>query len=278
MIKSLAGVTIVMPDLDVGIASYRDWLGYVCAGIEPVGRLRAHGWGVQEVANARMAMLYPASGEDRFIRLVEGEPDPSYGPYLSLGWAAAEIIVQDVDALAVRLSAANSPFRTIGPPAVLDFEFTDQIKAMQVRGPGGEILYLTEVGAEIPGFDLPTAGSFVGQLFIMVLGARSIAEGASVYAKLGHPVGPDIRARIGVLSNAYGLSPDHRHILATVSLEDASLIEVDVLPTPPLPRALSSIGLPSGIAMVSFIGTPVNDGGAMLIGASGEWIEILPKS
>lgn len=47
---------------------------------------------------------------------------------------------------------------------------------MQVRGPSGEVLYLTEVKAEIPGFDLPFAGSFVDYPFIVILGGHSLEE------------------------------------------------------------------------------------------------------
>ena len=56
------------------------------------------------------------------------------------GWNAAELIVEDVDGLAVQLE--NSPFKIIGSPA--DLSFTKNIRAMQVMGPANEILYLTQ--------------------------------------------------------------------------------------------------------------------------------------
>ena len=199
-----------------------------------------------------------------------------------LGWTAAEIVVENVEVLAEQL--ANSPFRIIGPPAVLDFEFTDQLKAMQVVGPGGEVLYFTEIGGEIPGFDLPKAMSFVGQLFIMVLAATNVSAAGAFYAAQGRPIGPTIEAAIEIVSAAHGLPPTHRHSLATIAFENLSLLEVDAFPDGTTLRSRSSVGLPSGIAMVSVW---AGDGsardsaagsakpGRVTIGAAGELIEML---
>lgn len=271
-IEALAGVTIVVPNLQAGIGAYRDWLGYVPGEVAVVGDALAAQWGAPGAAAARTVTLCPESGETRFIRLIEGQADPGYQPLASLGWIAAEIIVQDVDALAERLGAETSPFKIIGPPAVLDFEFTDQIKAMQVVGPGGETLYLTEVGAPIPGFHLPAAKSFVGAPFIMVLGARDIAHAAAHYASPRHPLGPVFEARIEVLSTALDMPTAYRHRLATVAFGESTLIEIDAFPPHAPIRALSTVGMPSGIAVVSFLG--VNPQPRMT-GAAGEWFEII---
>jgi hypothetical protein len=208
--------------------------------------------------------------------LVEATPG-DFQPYTSTGWAAAEIVVGDLDRVAERL--ADSPFRIIGPPAVLDFDFTDQIRAMQVEGPGREVLYLTEVGAEIPGFDLPRATGLVGELFVAVLGGASIDEMAAPYAALGRPAGPAFQARIEVLAAAHGMDLQMRHSLSTVALPDSSLIEIDAFPGACPPRAASAIGLPSGIAIASFAatldGSPIAEP-RLMTGAAGEWIELLP--
>jgi catechol 2,3-dioxygenase-like lactoylglutathione lyase family enzyme len=272
-IKALAGATLVTPDLEAAIAAYDRYLGYRGAAAEPVGGERAAAWGAPAAADALMATLYPESGEDRFLRLIEGRPAPGYRPMGSLGWNAVELVVQDLDGLAARLS--DSPFEIIGPPAVLDFDFTDKIRAMQVVGPGGEVLYLTQIDAEIPGFDLPAANSFVGLPFIMVLGGGAIAETAAPYAGLGRPVGPTIEARVEVLSRAHAIDPAFRHSLATIALDDRSLIEVDAFPETATPRPPSSIGLPSAIAMASF----TTEGPAQVIrGAAGELIELIAQS
>ena len=274
-IDSLAGVTIVVPDLNAGIAAYRDWLGYVPGGAQAVGDALAAQWRAPGAVAARTVTLCPESRETRFIRLVEGRAYPGYQPLASLGWIAAEIIVQDVDALAERLGVETCPFKIIGPPAVLDFEFTDQIKAMQVIGLGGETLYLTQVGAQIPGFDLPAAQSFVGAPFIMVLGARDIADAATPYASLRHPLGPVFEARIQVLSKAFDMPTSHRYRLATVAFGESTLIEIDAFPPDAPMRVLSTVGMPSGIAMVSFLGASPQP---RMTGTAGEWFEIITNS
>ena len=272
MIDQLAGFTIVTADLESSCAAYRQWLGYQSGPITQVGEEKAKLWGVPQAAGARMVEMRPQSAETRFIRFVESVPDPAYQPLRHYGWAAAEIIVQNVDTLAMRLDDASCPFTIIGPPAVLDFDFTDQIKAMQVVGPSGEVLYLTQVDGEIPGFDLPKAKSFVGQLFIMVLGVPDLEVAAGAYADWGCPVGPMIAARIDVLSEVHGLPLAHRHSLTTAALNGKSFLELDAYPDTATLRPLSSLGLPSGIAMVSFHG---QGPAGLRIGPAGEWVEIL---
>ncbi len=276
MIYSLAGATVVTPDLDAAMAAYRDYLGYA-GSVEALEAEVAAAWGVPAAAGSRMATLRPASGKNRFLRLVEGQPAPGFRPLASFGWTAIEIVVENVDRLAEKL--ADSPFRIIGPPAILEFEFTDKLKAMQVVGPGGEILYLTEIGGEIPGFELPSADSFVDQPFIMVLASADIAEAGRFYEGLGRPIGPEMTAPVQILSDAFGLPREHKHRLATIALDECSLFEVDAFPPSTVARALSSIGLPSGIAMVSLFGDAGGSPSAgPLVGAAGEWVEILPPS
>jgi len=69
-----------------------------------------------------MAVLRPESGEATFLRLIEKSWVSMYKPLTSLGWNAIEIVVQDLEGLAKEL--ANSPFKIIGEPRVLDFDFT----------------------------------------------------------------------------------------------------------------------------------------------------------
>lgn len=250
MIGALAGVTIATPDLDAGIAAYAAYMGYTgeVAELDPA---LAERLGAPGVAGNRMATLYPESGENCFIRLVEAAPAPDYRPLTTFGWNAAELIVQDLDALAARL--AGSPFDIIGPPATLDFDFTDQIRAMQVVGPSGEVLYLTEVTGPVPGFALPEPKSFVGRIFVAILGVPDLdAWSAAATAVFGLPAGPQFAARIEVLSDALGCQREQRHALTTVALDCATLIEIDALPPAATRRVPGPDGLLPGIAMTSF--------------------------
>jgi catechol 2,3-dioxygenase-like lactoylglutathione lyase family enzyme len=272
-LEQLAGATVVTPDLDAAVAAYGDLLGYRGDAAAPITNELAASWGCPAAAGARMATLYPERGARRFVRLVEGRPAAGYRALGSYGWNAIEMIVQDLDALAARLR--GSVFEIVGEPAVLDFDFTDQIRAMQVRGPGEEMLYLTEVNAEIPGFALPRADSAVGEIFVMVLGAASIAEAAATYVALGRERGPDLAARIEVLSDVHGMKAGHRHALTTIALDACSLIEIDAFPVTAVQRPPSSVGLPSGIAMVSLAIGETGFASRVVKGGVGEWIELV---
>ena len=245
----LIGVTLTTPDLEGSRAAYRDYLGYR-GERDTVDPDLAVQWGIPELAGHAMALLHAESGGPRFIRLVEGPADPA--PLTTFGWTAVELIVRDLDQLAKRLE--TSPFRMIGPPETLDIDFTDAIRAMQVVGPSGEVLYLTEISGRVPGFDLPEATTDVGPPFIAVAGVADLSTWlASAHDAAGFESGPVINARIEVLSTALGLSPDTRHRLTTVPLGGATYLEVDHLPAPSSPRPLRQ-GLPCGIISAA-IGT-----------------------
>lgn len=268
MLGPLAGVTIVATDLDRSVAAYRDYLGYQ-GDIGTVSDEVAHRWGAPRVAGARMAVLRPAGGETTFIRLVECAVPADYQPLTTFGWNAAELIVRDVDALAERL--AGSPFGIIGPPRTLDFDFTDKIRAMQAVGPSGEVLYLTEVGGEVPGFDLPTPIGEVGQVFVAVLGGPSLellADG--LRQQFGVEAGPPFEARVEVLSHAHGLPETTRHPMTTIALPQRTLIELDAFPSTARDRPICACGLPVGIAMATF----GNGGGEVVRGPTGAWFEL----
>ena len=157
------------------------------------------------------------------------------------------MIVRDLDALAEKL--VEGPFRIIGPPRTLDFDFTDRIRAMQVTGPSGEVLYLTEVSGPVPGFDLPAADSDVGIPFVAVAGVPDLASWCkSADEKLGAQCGPPFEARVEVISEALGMDETVRHSLTTMPLGDASYLEIDRLPPPAQHRAE---GAPSGIIAVA---------------------------
>ena len=227
---------------------------------------------------ARQACLRPASGQRRFIRLVEAAEAVGHVPLRHLGWSAIEIVVQDLDRVAAELRV--SPFRILGPPETLDLGFTDRIRAMQVAGPSGEVLYLTEIDGPIPGFDLPEARSLVDGAFVAVLGASSMQASLRFHCDLfGRASGPILEARVACLSAAHGLPSATRHSLSTVALPDMCLLEIDAYPTGASPAMPTPCGLPAGIAFASFHALPgeMSDvpGGTLLRGPDGELIEIL---
>lgn len=268
MLGQLSGVTIVTPDLDRSVAAYGEFLGYRGkTGTVPDDLARR--WQTPGIAGARMAMLHPEGGEQSFIRLIACAVPDGYRPLATFGWNAAEIVVRDLDAVAARLS--DSPFEIIGPPRTLDFDFTDKIRAMQVVGPGREVLYLTEVDGEIPGFDLPAPTGAVGQVFVAVLGGPSLGALADFFReRFGLEAMPAFETRIEVLSQAHGLPDATRHPLTTVALPAKTLLELDAFPEGTQERPICDCGLPAGIAVATFGG----GGGELVRGPAGAWLEV----
>lgn len=144
-------------------------------------------------------------------------------PFAAPGWAAMEVLVKDLDALFVDLPPA---FSLLNPPAALSF--SEHIRAMQVAGPAGELIYFTEVSGEVPGFTLPTATQQVNQCFVMINAVTDIQHSIAFYAKLlGCAAPKPMPARVSILSRTNGLDEDHRHDIAPIALGPGQLFELD---------------------------------------------------
>jgi hypothetical protein len=219
---------------------------------------------------------------------VEADGEPDFAPFSTYGWNAAEIIVEDVDELSAQL--ANSPFQIIGEPQNLSF--SDDIRAMQVLGPGHELLYLTEFKKPVPGLDTPIARCPVDKVFIMILAGPSMEGLQDFFAsQFSIPRAPSMESRVKGMSAAFGKSPDHKYPIAALPLLGQSFIEVDQMPEQATQRNTPDGELPGGIAMVSFSGIcsagrremidqpapPYAGAGSVtcLTGAAGELIEVI---
>ncbi len=242
-------VTIAAPELQRMIDTYRLYLGYELIDHGRVPAAQAQLWGRPALAGRRYAIMLPGGDGVTSFRFIESQPAPAYLPFRHMGWNAAELMVQDTDAVAARL--ADSPFQVIGPPA--DLSFSDKIRAMQVLGPARESLYLTSFKEKLPEFDTPDATHFVDRVFIVILGGPTATELNAFYTRhFGSGKAPVIPAVISVISNAHGLPPDTKHELAAIALSGQSYIEADTMPAATLPRTSVGDELPPAISMVSF--------------------------
>ncbi len=170
------------------------------------------------------------------------------------------------------------------------------IRAAQVLGPAGEVLYLTTVGQEIAGRDLRTAKSFVDRCFIAVAGGPDIEAMRGFYRDaFGNPPGNVAQTMLRVLSGANDLAIETKYPICTVPLGGGTLIELDGYPAMTRPRVGPAGGLPPGMAMVTFEQSrlddvkvkpvaaphiselpPFRDHRAMVVtGAAGELIELI---
>jgi catechol 2,3-dioxygenase-like lactoylglutathione lyase family enzyme len=249
MLGRISTVTITTPDLPAAATAYQRYLGYRVLDDGALGRNVARAWGRPQLATHRSLLMEPGSGAETFLRFVQGPAYFDYEPLACVGWNAAELIVQDVDALAAQL--AGSPFRVIGPPA--DLSFSDQIRAMQVVGPAREVLYLTQIKGRLAAFETPEAASAVDRVFIVILGGTSLDALQDYYhLQFGVARAPVMPSVVSVISARYGLPRDFKHPIAALQVQGQCYIEADQMPPAVAPRPCDPGQLPPGIAMVSF--------------------------
>ena len=288
MLDRIEMVTLGCADLAVVEAAYCDHLHYRTVGAGRVSDQLAQLWGRQDAADSEYILLAPADDARHFIRLLQSDAGPGYRPFSAAGWSAAEILVNDVDSLAHGL--AGSPFTVVGPPA--DLSFTDKIRACQVAGPAGEVLYLTQIKGDIPGFSLAPTDRTVAWCFVVILATASLPAAKEFYVTR-HAIAdaPVIDARVTMMSAAFGLPSNHRHRISALTLGSPGyLIELDELPAAGARRQAQQGLLPPGIAMVSFncSNSPDNDESRILAeppyngrrvsfrtGVSGEMLELI---
>ena len=215
-----------------------------------VSKEEAIAWKAENIQGADYIVLQPENSNDFAFRFIKQESQGEYIPFKSGGWNAAELIVRNVDEMAIKLS--NSEFEIIGPPA--DLSFTDQIRAMQVVGPSSEILYLTEFKSKLPEFDSPIARCDVDQTFIVILAGSSMDQMQEFYCNsfnLDKAAAMD--SRIRAISRVFGNPEDTEYKSAAIPIKDQCLIEIDELPDGAAIRSSEPGYLLPGISMVSFL-------------------------
>jgi catechol 2,3-dioxygenase-like lactoylglutathione lyase family enzyme len=287
--RSVRAVTWAVPDAAASAAAFERWLGYRPVWRGEVTPELAAAWNAPASVRAPCRVMRPASGEEVYLRFVESPPVPGYQPLKTFGWNAAELHVQDVQGLAATLD--GSPFSVIGGPR--DLLENGAVIALQVQGPGGELLYLTEM--RHPGMreTYGYATAVVGRVFIVVLGVSDPPRSMDFYRPFAVRTTERRAFPIKVLANAHGLDPEQaRFDIASVVMEERFRIETDAYPETARPRPALQGRLPPGMCMVSVAVsgdlpaecTPchaphsppyMDENLAMLHGPDGEWLELL---
>ena len=241
--------TVVVPDLEEATRWYAGWLGYEPWGDGIIGDDLAEAWHTELVAGSRYRLLAPGRGRPGGVRLVERDVLPAHSPLLVAGWRSLEIVVADVAELRRRLE--GSPFPIVGEPAALDTN--PSIVAMQVTGPGREMLYLTQT-ADDTVFDLPTASRPVDQMFIAVLSARDIERSQGFYASTFRAVArlESTPIPLEAVNRELGFPIDRPHAISALQLAGCSVIEIDEHPEELRGEQPPSDDLPRGLAIVTF--------------------------
>ncbi len=234
---------ILSRELSPIIDAYERFLALTVSQRFTLDGLTAKGLGLADLEGHTAAMLAGGSGRD-WLLIVEAPEASDRDALGTHGWLAQEVLVEDVDRLAAGLE--ESPFDVLRPPA--DLDVSDRIRACQVRGPAGEILYLTQVTGEVPPFELPSCQAFVDHLFIPVLSTPDRDSTLAEYEALASREGLRFDTRITVVNQALGLPLEQRHPVGTLQLDNNALIEVDQIAGTTAPGA----DLCSGTAAIVF--------------------------
>lgn len=289
-------VTAAAPDVDAFIDCYARGLGHEACEQGQLTEALARAWGAPASAGRRYALLQLAGSPGVYVRVVESTPVPGYEPIQTFGWNAFEIILDDIDAVRSRLE--DSPFRIIGEPRPLGAR--PSIRAMQVVGPGQEVLYLACETGDRARSMLPYPGGLVGRTFIAVLGGPDVEAMRDFYCTRFELMPNPIRASRGqTLQQAWGGTADGTHPITLLRMrEHGNSLELDGYVKPGLtPRPRPEGELPPGNAIVSFsvpsldaldlpwITPPQHHDGlaydgaraATCIGPAGELIELLEE-
>lgn len=292
MLSAIIAVTLTAPDLRATEDAYTQFLDFKVVERGEVSRDLAAAWGAPLSEGRKFSLLQSASGADVYLRIVQSPATPGYEVMKTHGWNSNEILCQDPDALALRL--AKSPFRIVGQPRPLSSNA--RVRAMQVIGPAGELVYLTRIPPEGGAAIKTPAAAYVDRTFIVVLGGPDMAAMQSFYAKQLHMKVTDAYASpINVLNDAWKMPADHATPLALVLISPGFAIELDQYPSQAVPRPTRPGDLPPGIAMISFAANSAAAAGlswkvplaaratkpyagrrsGVIQGAAGEWIEII---
>ena len=279
-LASIRAITVCVPDVEAAAEQYARWLGYAVTYLGPLGDAQANTWSMPRLSPRPTARLRPASGADVDLQLVGTAAGETVLPHSTLGWNGIEMLVADVDAVHRQLQ--GSPFQILGAPKPLSV--SPHIRAMQVVGPGGELLFLTQVDDAALGLGTPR--SMIDRIFMVTCGTHNMQAHVDLYRQLGCKIEPARMVCMPALNSVYGLPPQSEHRLALARLAEPCMLEIDQYPPAAEPRRCAPGDLPPGIAMVSFAQISlVKVGGAsqtrhrprstLLRGPAGEWLELL---
>lgn len=242
--------TLVVADVAASSQRYTEWMNYRVVEEGNLPEDLAHAWQAPASSGRPYTLLQPSSGEEVFLRFVEGDPVASYAPIRTYGWAATEICVSDVMAVNARMEA--SPFEIIGPPRDLDGFAT--VKPMQVKGEDQEIVYLTEILQPGEGTGLPQPTSLIDRPFIMVLASHDLAASVQwVKEVLGLPVIDPVPIRYTMINKAFDLDPETKTPIVTARGAGQTFLEIDQYPAEATARDRHPGALPPGVAVTTML-------------------------
>lgn len=234
MKQGIVHATLIAPDLQQACDAYTTQLALQVQQRGRLGAEDAAALDLADLVDAPLAWLANSAGE-AVLRIIEDPASIVGEPMYRHGWLALEVLVGDIDTLAASLHA---PFKVLG--AAANLELSDAIRAAQVLGPCGELLYLTQIKAPVPPFDLPMTDATVASTFIGVMTTPDRDASQRAWSALLGSKGWAFDTRITVLNRAYGQALEGRYPVAVVPMPGQCLVEIDQVDLPPAPRGRHS--------------------------------------
>ncbi len=239
----ILSVCVAVPDPDHSAAALGDLLGLAVVEVSVVSNETAARWQVPTATGRRMVMVGPAG----MFRFVDADPVPALVPLRHLGWAATEVAVTDLDATVSR-ARRSGYYRLLGAPRPLTSR--SNLRAAQVAGTAGEVLYLTEIRGPVNGFELPQPTDPRPTVFAVVVASAALEPTRVVYEeRLGGRRASDHELAVGVINDAFGLDFGTLRRVSSVQLDGRCFVEIDKYPPDAAP-APSPGCLPSGTLLI----------------------------
>ena len=224
--QGIAHATLIAPRLEHVVDAYTAQLAMRLHERNMLTADDAAALDLPHLIGAPLAWLANSLGEP-VLRVVE-DPQAVVGePMFRHGWLSLEVLVGDIDTLAAGLQA---PFKVLGPAANL--ELSDAIRAAQVLGPCGELLYLTQIKAPVPPFDLPMTDATVASTFIGVMTTPDREASQRAWSALLSAKGWAFDTKITVLNRAYGKPLEGRYPVAVIPMPGQCMVEIDQVELP----------------------------------------------
>lgn len=224
--KYLLMVTILTTNLQETTSVYQEHLLYEPIASGKISTEQAALWQAAPLEGKSYTILRAASGKPGYLRFVE--VDKSFiAAQQQRGWRAIELLSSDVDLMAKKL--VDSPFRIIGPPAWISAQ--QNVKAMQIEAPGGEVLYLSHViDKNKMLLTKVQAETLVDRPFIMVAGGRNHDEAVNFYKNMGLKTLGPFPYRIDFLAKRLALPVDTLFALSLAQVTPEFSLELDKYP------------------------------------------------
>ncbi len=293
MFNRAYAVTIIANDLSETENAYRKYFDYQTAHRSTVSEETAALWGAPAMAGKPVLVMQPASGDDFFLRFIESTPVVDYTPLTTAGWNATELLVQDPDTLAEQLQ--NSPFSIIGMPR--DLSSDGHVRAMQVQGPSGEVIYLTRISGKRVNM-YSSAQSKVDRAFILTIGTNNFDDTIEFYGeRFDHNVLSFGKTTIRVISKAMQLDAETLYPMKIAQIGNRQNIEIEGYPIAARNKPSHADEIPPGMSLVTFEVSSLealaldwqhppqriddeiyqNALVATCIGPAGEWLEFIQR-